>query len=122
MTSSAPRSSTSIAAPSGVAGSTVVSGATTRNGTPAWRAASASEKLPTLFAVSPLAAIRSAPMSTTSASPRAEHRRRRAVDEQPERRAHPLQLPRGEPGALEQRPRLERERLLEAAARVQLAR
>ena len=71
VTSSASRSSISIPSPSGVAESTVVSGATTRNGTPAWRAARARARLPTLLAVSPLAVILSAPMSTTSARPRA---------------------------------------------------
>ena len=50
-----------------------------------------------------------------------EDGRRGAVDDQPERRPHPGQLPGGEPGALQQRSRLERERLLEHAARVELA-
>ena len=68
-TSSVPRSSMAMPAPSGVAASTVDSGATTMNGTPAWRAPSASENVPILLAVSPLAATRSAPVSTTSASP-----------------------------------------------------
>ena len=83
-------------------------------------APSASEKLPTLFAVSPLAAIRSAPISTTSARPRASDGRRRTVDEQPERGAHPVELPGRQPRPLEQRPGLERQCLLEPAAAVQL--
>ena len=71
VTSSAPRSSMAMSSPLAVAMSTVASGATTRNGTPAWRAARASEKDPTLLAVSPLRVIRSAPMRTMSARPRA---------------------------------------------------
>ena len=60
-----------MSSPVAVVVSIVDSGATITNGTPAWRAASASEKVPTLLAVSPLAATRSAPATTTSAKPRA---------------------------------------------------
>ena len=70
-TSAAPRSSIGMWLPVGVPGSTVVSGATTRNGTPACAAASDSAKVPILLAVSPLAAIRSAPTTTASTPPRA---------------------------------------------------
>ena len=70
-TSSAPRSSISISAPVGVARSIVDSGATTTNGTPACCAPRARLNVPILFAVSPFAAMRSAPVTTTSASDRA---------------------------------------------------
>ena len=121
ITSAAPRSSISIAAPSGVARSTVDSGATTTNGTPAWRAASASENEPTLFAVSPLAVIRSAPMSTTSAMPRASTEA--AAPSTRSRNGAPIcsSSQAVSRAALEQGPRLERQRLLEGAAGMELA-
>ena len=53
-----------------------------------------------------VAAMRSAPIDDDVGPAADEHRRRRAVDDQAERRAHLRQLPRGEPRALEQRPRL----------------
>ena len=58
------RSSIGIDAPSGVARSTVVVGAATTNGTPCARHASARPYVPTLFATSPFAAMRSAPTTT----------------------------------------------------------
>ena len=70
-TSSSSRTSISMPSPDSVAGSSVDSGAATTNGTPARAAASASGYVPILLAVSPLAAIRSAPTTTTSARPRA---------------------------------------------------
>src|SRR5262249_45351348 len=59
VTSAGSRSSIGIPLPSGVAWSTVELGATTKNGIRWWRASTASEYVPILFAVSPLAAIRS---------------------------------------------------------------
>jgi hypothetical protein len=54
-----------------VAASKVLSGPATRNGMP-WRAArTASEYVPTLFAVSPFAATRSQPTTTASTIPAA---------------------------------------------------
>ena len=69
-TSAPSRISMWIWEPSAVARSTVDHGAATTNGMPASRAASARLTDPILLAVSPLRAIRSAPMSTASTRPR----------------------------------------------------
>ena len=70
VTSAPSRSSMGIAAPVGASGSSVVVGATTTSGRSWWAASTASEYVPTLFATSPFAAIRSAPVTTRSTSPR----------------------------------------------------
>ena len=88
-------------------------GATMTNGMSWCAASTASEYVPILFAVSPLAAIRSAPVTTTSTSPAAisEPAAASAITAcgNPDR----LELPRGEPRALQQRPRLVDEHALE---------
>ncbi len=58
-----------MSSPVFVARSTVVVGAATRNGIPASAQARATPTVPTLFAVSPFAAIRSAPTIAASTSP-----------------------------------------------------
>ena len=62
--------------------------------------------VPILFAVSPFAAMRSAPVTTTSTSPARHQRRGRAVHDHRVRDPERLELPRGQPRALEQRARL----------------
>ena len=121
ITSAAPRSSISTAVPSGVARSMVDSGATTTNGTPAWRAAERERERPDLVRGVAVGRDPVGPDEHDVGEAPREHGRRRAVHEEAERRAHLLQLPGGEPRALEQRPRLERQRLLEQATPVELA-
>ena len=70
-TSPGSRSSIGISAPVAVSGSIVDVGATTKNGTWCRAATTASGYVPILLAVSPLAAIRSAPTKMQSTSPRA---------------------------------------------------
>ena len=71
VTSAGSRSSIGIAAPVGSDGSSVEVGATTTSGRSWWAASTASAYVPILFATSPFAAIRSAPVTTRSTSPRA---------------------------------------------------
>ena len=66
VTSSGGRCSTLMADPSGVARSTVETGATTTNGTPWCLASTARPYVPTLFATLPSAAMRSAPVRMRS--------------------------------------------------------
>ena len=97
----------------------MVSGATTMNGHPGPRAPSASAYEPILLAVSPLAAIAVGADEHRVDAPLASRDGRGGVGDEPVRRAHPLQLPRGEAGALQQRPGLQRERLRQPPALVQ---
>ena len=60
--------------------------------------------MPILLAVSPFAAMRSAPVITTSTSPAAIRERGRAVDDDRVRDAERLELERGQARSLEQRP------------------
>ena len=101
------RSSIGIASPSAVARSTAASGAQTKNGTP-WRAASDGQRdtCPTLFAVSPLAATRSAPTRIASTSAAGHQRPGGDVRDQRVRHAGLGELPGRQAGALEVRPRL----------------
>ena len=62
--------------------------------------------MPILFAVSPLAAIRSAPVNTAVDLAGRHERRGRAVHDHRERDTERLELPCGETRALEKRPRL----------------
>ena len=84
----------------------VDSGATTTNGIPARCAPSACAYVPILLTTSPFAQIRSAPTITASTSPRAI--RNGPAPSTATRKSTPAaaQLPRGQPGALQQRPRL----------------
>src|SRR2546425_6743996 len=65
-TSSGERCSMGIPSPSASEGSMVDEGAAQYSGTPWWRASTAREYVPILFAKSPLAAMRSAPTRTRS--------------------------------------------------------
>ena len=62
--------------------------------------------MPILFATSPFAAMRSAPTTTRSTASSRHQRRGRDVGDQRRVDAEPVQLPRREPRALQQRPRL----------------
>lgn len=68
-TSDASLNSIGMFRPAGVLGSKVLRGAATRKGTPCRAATDASPYVPTLLAVSPLAAIRSAPVMTAPTWP-----------------------------------------------------
>ena len=79
-------------------------------------AATARPYVPTLFATSPLAAIRSAPVSTASTSPVGHERRRCSVHDHGERDTQRVELPCSQARALEQRPRLVDPDVLDEAA------
>ena len=86
--------------------STVEAGATTITRTPNWRAAIARVQVPILFAVSPLAQMRSAPTTSHCTCPLREQVRAGAVGDHARGNAVLAQFPGRQPRALQPRPGL----------------
>ena len=118
-TSSAPRSSISISAPVGVVG--VESGLRRDDEERHVRVSRAEREAERADLVRGVAVRRDAVGAGDDdvGGAAREQRRSGGVDDEAVRRTEPLQLPRRQPRALEQRPRLEHERLLEPARLVQ---